>query len=151
MSHEVDTWNAARTKTFKPELRITTSAPPHVALEVLDLALRQRNWKILERTTTSLQARYIDWFDLLSGGLNRTVLDLTVAQVAGPEQPASTRVIVRPRRLDSDHKARKRAAEGLSNALATLRSQGHTAQATDWYDADRGAPGDPTRGAGGPW
>jgi hypothetical protein len=138
MSREIDTWSPARTKTFKPELRLTTSASPLVALEVLDLALRQRDYKILDRTAASLRARYIDWFDLISGGINRTVLHLTVQQDVTPERPISTTVVVRARSLDSDQKARKLAAEGLSNALAMLRAQGHAAQATDWYAADRG-------------
>lgn len=133
---EVDTWNAARIKTFEPELRLTTSAPTLQVLEVLDLALRQRDWKILDRTTASLKARHIDWFTLIAGGLNRTVLTLTVEQATGSAPSTETTIIVRPRSFDSDHKARKLAAEGLSDALAMLRAQGHTAQATDWYAAD---------------
>lgn len=145
----MQTWSAVRTRTLKPELRLTTSAPPQQVLEVLDLALRQRNWKILDRATASLKARYIDWFDLISGGINRTVLELTIRQEGVPGRPTSTTVVVRARSLDSDRKARKLAAEGLSNALAMLRAQGHTAQATDWYDADRGAPGGAADGTAG--
>jgi hypothetical protein len=146
----VQTWSAVRTRTLKPELTLTTSAPPLQVLEVLDLALRQRDWKILDRTTASLKARYIDWFDLISGGINRTVLELTIRQEGVPGRPTSTTVVVRARSLDSDRKARKLAAEGLSNALAMLRAQGHTAQATDWYDADRSAPEAPSGSAGRP-
>lgn len=133
MSREVATWNAVRTQTLDPELTLTTSAPPLVALEVLDLALRQRNFKIVDRTTTSIEARFIDWLSLIAGGINRCRLRLTFR--AGGS--GTTTVVVRPDSLDSDRKARKLAAEGLSDALAMLRTQGYTAHATDWYPADR--------------
>lgn len=133
---EVQTWSAVRTRTLKPELSLTTSAPPLVVLEVLDLSLRQRDWKIRARTTQTLEARFIDWFDLIAGGINRCRLRIAVRSGAD----GTTTAVVRADSLDSDRKARKLAAEGLSNALAMLRAQGHAAQATDWYDADRGAP-----------
>lgn len=132
MSHEVTPWDVARLQSLRPALTLTTSAAPAETLEVLDLALRQSNWSIRERTTTSLRARDIDWFSVIAGRLNRCLLDLA----AVPGATMGTEVVVRARSFPAGNTGGKKAARGLSDALQLLREQGHTAHATDWYPAD---------------
>ncbi|WP_300644599.1 hypothetical protein [Nocardioides sp.] len=133
MSTEVAPWDVARLKSLRPALTLTTSAAPEETLATLDLALRQSGWTIRQRTTTSLQAREIEWFSVIAGRLNRCLLDLVVEAA----DTSGTRVVVRARSFPAGDPGRKKAARGLSDALRLLRQQGHTVHATDWYPADR--------------
>lgn len=132
MSTEVTPWDVARLQSLRPALSVITSAAPAETLEVLDLALRQSNWTIRQRTTTSLQAREIEWLSVIAGRLNRCLLDLVVEAA----DTSGTKVVVRARSFPAGNPGRKKAARGLSDALRRLRQQGHTAHATDWYAAD---------------
>jgi hypothetical protein len=128
---EVPVWNMGKLKSFHPQLTLTSSAPLAEVLTLLEAGLRDASFKVKKRSATGFQARYIDWMDLVAGGLNKTTLD--VASVPGAD---STEVVVTGKTLDSDKGGRRKAAQGLSTAVEALLVRGFEVSTTPWRAAD---------------
>lgn len=128
----VPAWNTGELRSFHPELTLTSPAPVAEVLTLLEAGLRDASFKVKDRTESGFRARYIDWFDLVSGGINKTTLEVTAVG-----RGDRCEVVVRGGSLDSDLRGRKKVAQGLSTAVEALRARGYAVDTTPWRAADR--------------
>ena len=113
--------------TFYPEMTLQVHAPTSVVLEVVSAALKEERFRIKDAGPTAFKARYINWFDVVTGSLNMTSLDL-VATSDGE----TTHVLINATSTADYRTGQKHASKGLSAAVQQLRATGQAVTTTPW-------------------
>ena len=122
---EIPHWRGVNT--FYPEMTLRVEAPAPVVLEVLASALRREKFRIKDARPTGFKARYINWFDVVTGSLNMTSLDLETTY-----DGEATHVLINATSTADYRTGQKHASKGLSAAVQQLRHTGHEVTVTPW-------------------
>ncbi len=122
---EIPPWRGV--KTFYPEMTLQVDAPTSVVVGVLARELSKERFRIKDVTPTGFKASYTNWFDVVSGSLNRTSLDLE----ATPDGE-TTHILINATSTADYRTGQKHASRGLSAAVSKLRADGHTVTTTPW-------------------